>query len=506
MFQEISFNSEHRIGPVRLRWWLSWMGVILVAVAAFLLPSRAAAASVSYDQPYRPQYHFTPSTGWMNDPNGLVYYQGEYHLFFQYNPQALHWGPIMWGHAVSRDLVHWTQLPIALYPDNKGNIFSGSAVVDEHNTSGFFPHGSGLVAIFTYDKNSLESQAIAYSRDRGRTWTKYAGNPVIPNPGVKDFRDPKVFWYAPTKRWVMVVAGGEVNFYSSADLTHWTHESTLNGVYTEMPDLFPLAVNGNSAQVMWVLNLGGTRYYIGRFDGHRFVPETDARRVDWGKDFYATQLWNNFPGGRRVYLGWMNNWDYAQVIPTSPWRSAMTVPRELGLISTTDGLQLVQQPVRELNQLRYQPVAIPPQTLQPGSNVLAGQHGTSYEINTTIDIGSTIQIVFQLRTGSGQQTTLGYDVRQASLYLDRTRSGDASFSSDFATRTEAPLGPIDQHLIKLRILVDRSSVEVFGNDGRAVLTDQIFPQLSSDGMRLDVQGGTARLVDLHLYQLHTIHS
>ena len=184
----------------------------------------------------------------------------------------------------------------------------------------------------------------------------------------------------------------------------------------------------------------------------------------------------------------------------------MTVPRELSLISTTEGLQLVQQPVRELNQLRYQPVAIQAQTLHPGSNVLTGQHGTSYEIDTTIDIGSTTQVVFQLRTGSGQQTTLGYDVRLASLYLDRTRSGDASFDPNFATCTEAPLGLIDRHLLKLRFLVDRSSVEVFGNDGRAVLTDQIFPQLSSDGMSLDVQGGTAQLIDLHLYQLNSIHS
>ena len=476
MSQGTSFNSEHGVSSVR------------------------------YDQLYRPQYHFTPSISWMNDPNGLVYYQGEYHMFFQCNPEALRWDPVVWGHAVSRDLVHWKQLPIALSPDDKGNIFSGSVVVDEHNTSGFFPQGSGLVAIFTYHKNGLESQAIAYSHDRGRTWTKYAGNPVIPNPGIKDFRDPKVFWYTPTHRWVMIMDGGEVNFYSSSDLIHWTYESTLNGVYTDMPDIFPLAVDGNPAQVMWVLSLSGTRYYVGRFDGFQFVPETDARRVDWGKDFYASQLWNNFPDGRWVYLGWMNNWDYAQVIPTSPWRGAMTVPRELSLISTTEGLQLVQQPVRELNQLRYQPVAIQAQTLHPGSNVLTGQHGTSYEIDTTIDIGSTTQVVFQLRTGSGQQTTLGYDVRLASLYLDRTRSGDASFDPNFATCTEAPLGLIDRHLLKLRILVDRSSVEVFGNDGRAVLTDQIFPRLSSDGMSLDVQGGTAQLIDLHLYQLNSIHS
>jgi fructan beta-fructosidase len=508
------FFSRHK------RWALvasSLIGLLMAApastaAAAHTSTTTAAAPKVApaalYNEQWRPQYHFTPPTGWMNDPNGLVYYQGEYHLFYQYYPAALHWGPTHWGHAVSTDLVHWTHLPIALYPDEKGYIFSGSAVVDEHNTSGFFPGGSGLVAIFTYDNNGLESQAIAYSSDRGRTWTKYSGNPVIPNTGARDFRDPKVFWHAPTHRWVMVVAGGEVNFYSSADLKQWRHESTLDGVFTECPDLMSVPVQGTNRS-MWVLSLGGTRYYVGEFDGHRFVPRTEARRVDWGQDFYAAQSWNNVPDGRRIWIGWMSNWAYAQITPTTPWRSAMTVPRELTLVPTTEGIVLTQRPVRELARLRT-PGAPPltDMTVRAGTKEAVAEQvnvGDSYEVDARVDIGNATDFGVRLRMGpGGQQTVVGYDVRQASLYLDRRNSGVTSFHPDFATRSEAPLSPVDRRWITVRILVDRSSVEVFANDGRAVLTDQIFPNEPSGEISFYVTSGTVTLKSLAVYQLASI--
>lgn len=312
-----------------------------------------------YQEKYRPQYHFSPESGWMNDPNGLVFYDGEYHLFYQYYPDSTVWGPMHWGHAVSTDLFSWTHLPVALYPDSLGYIFSGSAVSDIYNTSGF---GDGttppLIAVFTYHNSELErkgnnefqSQGIAWSNDRGRTWKKFQGNPVLPNPGIRDFRDPKVFRHDASGKWIMILAVHDrVHIYSSPDLKNWSFESEFgesagsHGGVWECPDLFPLTVTGTSSS-KWVMlvsiNPGGpnggsvTQYFTGEFDGHKFIPDDIAAKwMDMGTDNYAGVTWSGIPeqDGRKILIGWMSNWNYATVVPSSLWRSAMTIPRELTL-------------------------------------------------------------------------------------------------------------------------------------------------------------------------------
>jgi fructan beta-fructosidase len=321
----------------------------------------------------------------MNDPNGMVYYDGEYHLFYQHNPFGDKWGHMSWGHAVSPDLVHWEHLPVAIPESNGVMAFSGGAVVDWNNTSGFGREGKPpLVAIYTGHREANQSQYIAYSNDRGRTWTMYHGNPVL-DIGRKDFRDPKVFWHEPQRRWVMVVAlpdQHKVSFYSSPDLKQWSHLSdfgpaaAVGGIW-ECPDLFELAVDGDPTNTRWVLivslNPGsisggsGMQYFVGHFDGTRFTADSPApgittagmpldsvRWADYGKDFYAAVSWSDVPreDGRRLWLGWMNNWQYAQDIPTSPWRSVQSLPRTLALRTTSQGIRMVQQPVMELQQLR----------------------------------------------------------------------------------------------------------------------------------------------------------
>ena len=308
----------------------------------------------TYNEPFRPQYHFSPEQGWMNDPNGLVYHNGDYHLFYQYYPHATVWGPMHWGHAVSKDLVTWEHKPIALFPDEKGYIFSGSAVVDTHNTSGFSTTGEPpLVAIFTYfslpkeKSGSIEtqSQGIAYSLDNGVTWEKYGGNPVLPNPGIKDYRDPKVFWHEPTKKWIMLlVAGDYVKLYSSKNLKKWNFLSDFGkelgskGGVWECPDLFPLTTTSGETKWVMVVSIGngapnggsGTQYFVGDFNGTQFTTnQKEYKWLDWGTDNYAGITYNNTPNNERIFIGWMSNWQYALKTPTTPWRSAMTLPREL---------------------------------------------------------------------------------------------------------------------------------------------------------------------------------
>ncbi len=305
-------------------------------------------------EPHRPQIHFTPKTGWMNDPNGMVYYNGIYHLFFQHYPDSTVWGPMHWGHATSTDLVHWQEQPIALYPDSMGYIFSGSAVMDVNNTSGFGQNGKvPMVAIFTHHdmkkekekRVNVETQSIAYSLDEGKTWTKYEGNPVIKNPGIRDFRDPKVSWNEQTNKWIMTLATTDrITFYSSPNLKDWTRQSDFGKEYGahggvwECPDLFALNYKGEKIWILVVnINPGGpnggsaTQYFTGRFDGHTFTPfQTDTRWLDYGPDEYAGITWSN-TGDRKIFMGWMSNWQYANLVPTQNWRSAMTIARELGI-------------------------------------------------------------------------------------------------------------------------------------------------------------------------------
>lgn len=500
--------------PIKRRSFLKWTGMLsLLAlsrskvawaqVRQLLWVSPTSVSTALYNELYRPQFHYSPAGNWINDPNGLVYYQGEYHLYNQYNPDANVWGAMHWSHAVSTDLVHWTNLPIALYPDAKGDIWSGSAVVDVNNSSGFFSNGAGLVAIYTDANTVPQQQSIAYSSDRGRTWTKYANNPVIANPGLNDFRDPKVFWYAPTNRWIMIVAGGYVHFYSSPDLKNWTLESTLTNYNTECPNLFALPIDGNSNNMQWVLSMGGVQYYLGSFDGHTFSTASGPFTVDYGADFYAAQAWSNIPStdGRSIWLGWMNNTGYDGQTPTYPWRGTMTEARSMTLQTFPEGVRLVQNPVVELAQLHGQHFSLTSQTISPGSNPLASINGDALDISATFTLGTASSFGFNVRVAGSQQTTISYNVSAGTLVVDRSLSGVSSFSSSFATKHTAPLTPING-TISLRILVDRSSVEVFGNNGKVVITDQIFPDAGSTSLVLYATGGNVTLNSLDLYQMN----
>jgi fructan beta-fructosidase len=523
----------------------------LVTSGALLSPVPATAAGPATD-PTRPQYHFTPPANWMNDPNGLVYYQGEYHLFYQYYPggyevgdefrDRLRWGPMHWGHAVSTDLVRWQHLPIALYPDThpesgpegavvQGMVWSGSAVVDWKNTSGFQQGNEPpLVAIFTLTdtgKAGDQRQGIAYSNDRGRTWTKYAGNPVLPNPGIPDFRDPHVFWHDATKRWVMIVSARDrVRLYTSPDLKEWTLASEFGegqgsrGLPWECPDLFELKVDGDPSRAKWVMLVSvqkyaphggsGTQYFVGDFDGTRFTDDNPAGTVlwlDYGRDDYAGVTWSDHPqnGSQRLFLGWMNDWDYAQGVPAYTFRSAMTLPRVLKLRAFDEGLRLVSQPVPELQSLRQgEPLRTMRDTwVEGGRNPLVGLSGETLEILADFQVdGSTTasEFGFKLRQGDGKETVVGYEVQPGAMFVDRTRSGEFEFRGDDGGRHDAPLAPAAGK-IELHIFLDRTSVEVFGNDGRQVITDTMFPPPNAKGVALYATDGRVRLTSLVIHRL-----
>lgn len=653
-------------------------------------PMRAAEM---YGEPFRPQFHFTPATNWMNDPNGLVFFKGEYHLFYQFNPFGDKWGHMSWGHAVSRDLVHWEHLPVALWEEDGVMIFSGSAVVDWKNSSGFGRNGEPpLVAIYTghYTKRPLQNQHIAYSTDRGRTWTKFAGNPVL-DINEKDFRDPKVFWHEATRRWVMVVAWPvqrKVRLYASPDLKQWTHLSdfgpagSTQGIW-ECPDLFPVRVESDTRQTRWALivNVGsgapaggsGCQYFVGDFDGMRFTldaasqpkaapefvpdgklladfegsdyggwsasgdafgrqpahgtlerqqavsgfrgrglvntflggdgaqgtltsPEFEIRHdslsfligggnhagktclnllvnsnvvrtatgdaaerlswkswdvrefrgrkaaleivdrhtggwghinvdhilladvparrategalwADYGRDFYAAVSWSDVPksDGRRLWLGWMSNWEYAQDVPTWPWRSAMSLPRELALRATGEGWRLVQQPAREFQKLRGKHYHLRKASMAGANQWLQKRSPLGELLEIRVDIGlaeGATDVGVLLQTGQGE-TRLGYEGAHARLYLDRSRSGRADFHPKFGGRHEAPLRLRDGRL-RLHMFVDSSSVEVFANDGEVVLSALIFPSAGPRSLELFSKSGQPGLMELDLWELKSI--
>ncbi|MGM7724808.1 glycoside hydrolase family 32 protein [Metabacillus sp. Hm71] len=482
-----------------------------------------------YTEKYRPQYHFTPERNWMNDPNGMVFFNGEYHLFYQYHPNGNTWGPMHWGHAVSKDLVHWEHLPIALAPDEHGAIFSGSAVVDWNDTSGFFEGKSGLVAIFTHADTYPDSdrprqrQSVAFSKDNGRTWRKYEGNPVLQEESITDFRDPKVFWHHETNQWIMVVAAGQtVRIYSSKNLISWEFASEFGqghgshlGVW-ECPDLFQLPINGDVDQKKWVLfvSIGDnpeypegsrTQYFIGEFDGKSFIndytPET-ALWIDYGRDNYAGVSWSDVSAedGRRIYVGWMSNWRYANVTPTKEWRSAMTIPRVLELKKTEEGVRIVQKPIRELQSLRHEKIVIENEIVVPGQNLLANVKSNTFEIIAGFEIGEAKEFGFKVCKGTNEETIIGYNLENQTLFVDRTHSGEAVFHEDFGGKHESKLLP-ENNKITLHVLVDQSSVELFGNDGVSVLTDLIFPNQESKQIELYAKNGKVKLNSLELYTL-----
>jgi len=483
---------------------------------------------------YRPIVHFSPQKNWMNDPNGMVYYDGEYHLFYQYYPDSTVWGPMHWGHAVSTDLVHWEHLPVALYPDSLGYIFSGSAVVDINNTSGFGSDKQpAMVAVFTYHdikgeragRNDFQTQGIAYSLDKGRTWTKYDKNPVLKNPGQKDFRDPKVNWNKESGKWIMTMASGDhVCFYSSPDLKNWALESEFgkgigaHGGVWECPDLFQIPVEGSPAEKKWVLlvsiNPGGpnggsaTQYFVGDFDGHRFTNEsTGIKWTDYGKDNYAGVTYSNIPetDGRRILIGWMSNWQYAQVVPTTPWRSAMTFPRVLKLTKDADGFSLRSFPVDEIQLLREKKTDIPQTQISADMPFDLPIPSKPYPVEVLAEFNipaSNPASVFgiELYNDNGEKVVVGFDRLQKKFYIDRTKSGLTDFSNDFAgvhySDVVNPIQDIDFHL-----LIDAASVELFALAGKVVMTEIYFPRKDLDKMRIMSTGGNIELKNGTVYKL-----
>ena len=521
---------DHLVRFLSLRLRVSaWAAAGLLALA--MLPSGPASAQPepSYTEQYRPQYHFTPAVNWMNDPNGLVWFDGEYHLFYQYNPFGTRWGHMSWGHAVSPDMLRWEHLPVAIPETDSVMAFSGSAVVDWNNTSGFgTEENPPLVAIYTghYRERRLQAQYIAWSADRGRTWTPYEGNPVL-DAGMADFRDPKVFWYAPEEKWVMVVAlsvDRKVHLYSSKDLKSWTFMSefgpagNVTGIW-ECPDLFELPIENRPGETRWVLDVdngGGTvaggsggQYFVGHFDGTTFVAEhEDTRWVDYAKDFYAAISWSDVPSedGRRLWVGWLNNWVYAGDIPTDPWRSAQSVPRALSLRADALGdIWLAQRPVEELNTLRETHRRLDARAIAAGAHDLTGEGiaGAAIELMVELDVGDAAEVGLKVRQGAGEETVIGYDALRKQLFVNRYGSGEKAFHPAFADRFEAPMEAPEGRL-KLHVFVDWSSVEVFADDGAVVFSSQIFPSPDSDGVSIYAKGGAARLASLDMWTLGSV--
>ena len=497
--------------------------IFAISIAILSCKSNTIQKTDYKTEQHRPQYHFTPKTSWMNDPNGMVYYAGEYHLFYQYFPDSTVWGPMHWGHAVSKDMLRWEHLPIALYPDSIGCIFSGSAVVDKNNTSGFGKQGgeSPLVAMFTLHdlagekiagKIDIETQGIAYSLDKGRTWAKYAQNPVIKNPGIRDFRDPKLMWHAATSQWIVTLAAANhVEFYGSKNLKAWQKlsefglkEGAHGGVW-ECPDLFPIKVENTDVE-KWILivSLGdgapngrsGTQYFVGDFDGKTFKNENKPENIFWldyGRDNYAGVTWSNAPDNRRLFLGWMSNWEYAQSTPTKKWRSAMTLPRELILKKTDLGNRLFQTPIKEIKSLQKNTQSIDKQLVVNNKEI--NLSSKCNEVSLDFDLNETSATDFGITyfNAQNEKISIGYETETKRFYIDRTASGKMDFEKSFAGRHYAPRTSVE-HIVKFHLYLDVASVELFADDGQTTMTDIFFPNEDFTKVELYSIGGKTQLV------------
>ena len=511
---------------VVLRRWL----YLLALGAAVTLP---AQTPILYHEPYRPQFHFSPQRNWTNDPNGLIYFDGEYHLFFQYNPLGDQWGHMTWGHAVSPDLVHWQELPPAIPEQNGVMIFTGSTVVDQANTSGFCAGGRPcLVAIYTGHtpeapgRAALQTQNLAYSNDRGRHWTKFAGNPVL-DLHMTDFRDPKVIWSPEGRRWVMLVSlpnEHKVRIYGSPDLKHWTTLSDFGPAggtagQWECPELFQVPIEGEPNVRRWVLKVGlnpgalqggsGEQYFVGDFDGQRFINDNGPATTlwtDYGKDCYCALTFNHLPAGvKPVMLGWMDNWQYAKDLPTHPWRGQMTIPRQLTLRKAAGGLRLVQEPVTQLGTLASKESQFSGTVSSVNSQLKqsAVSNANQFKLTASFDPGTAREIGLRLLEDSDHAFVVGYNLQTQKLFVDRTHSASQAINKDFPVRVEAPL-PRPSGALTMTVLVDKNSVEVFADHGAVTLTDLAFPPAAAHGLSTYQQGGQARSVSVVLTPLASV--
>lgn len=496
------------------------MRASLLSISCFYYLLLSGQTTSFYKERYRPQFHFTPAIHWTNDPNGLVFHKGDYHLFYQFNPFGNRWGHMSWGHAISKDLIHWQHLPVAIGEEKDTMIFSGSCVVDKNNTSGFAQQGGQIpmVAVYTAHIDELnQSQHIAYSLDDGITWIKYNHNPVL-DLGKKDFRDPKVFWYGPQQKWVMVVmlpVEKRAQFYTSKNLKQWQLMSEFgpagdtSGIW-ECPDLFQVPIQNEAGKTKWVFMQSPApymQYFVGEFDGTTFKNEskdTQIYRPDYGPDYYAAIVYNSLPSDKRpVSIGWANNWNYANDIPTLPWKSAMSLPREMSVKRIDGEWILMQQPVEQIKQLRsavrsWKNINVKNIHLLPVRG-----HALETEIVFTPSSGSIAGV--RLAKGNDHYIEIGYDRENQNLYIDRSKAGDTSFHKSFAklSRFEKSVKSKNGD-IKLRIFFDKSLVEVFANDGEAVMTLQLFPNEKDNAIELFSNGKNVLFETINCWQIKSI--
>lgn len=472
---------------------------------------------------YRPLFHHSPLNGWMNDPNGMFYKDGKWHLYYQRNPYGSKWQNMTWGHSVSSDLINWEHLPDAIRPDGLGSIFSGSCVIDHNNTAGY--GNDAVIALYT-SAGTSQMQSMAASNDGGSTFEVFGGNPVLTLES--EARDPNMFWNDETGEWNLTLAHAldhEMLFFTSPDLKSWTLQSAFGkgigaqGGVWECPDLFELPVDG-SDEKKWVLlcnlNPGGpfggsaTQYFIGDWDGKTFTADTDAdgaiptKWLDYGKDHYATVSWSNAPQGRRTVIGWMSNWQYAADVPTVQFRSANTLPREIGLFSGSDGqIYASSVPSPELEAIRGH-LAVNRRNASVGAKpshfALPSENSGVCEILLNINAQKADKVDITLSNKAGDKVTMIYDTAAHTLSFDRTKSGVVDFSDSFPAVTVAPTFETDGS-IKLRLYIDRSSIELFGNDGRFAMTNLVFPNMPYDSMSVSATGGKVKITDLKIYSL-----
>ena len=492
--------------------------LIVILNAQFLAIGQEKQAEI-YTEKYRPQYHFSPPKNWINDPNGLVYFDDEYHLFYQYNPFGNVWGHMTWGHAVSKNLVNWTHLPPAIPEENGIMIFSGTVVVDKQNSSGFAGKSGKvpMVAIYTGHQEGLnQSQHLAYSLDKGRTWTKYNKNPIL-DLGKKDFRDPKVFWYEQDKKWVMVVAlplEKKIQFYRSQNLKDWTYMSDFgpagdtSGIW-ECPDLFRVPVQHSRNEYKWVLMHSPApymQYFVGDFDGTSFKNESptgNILRPDHGPDYYAAIVYNNLPqGSAPVSIGWINNWNYANEIPVSPWKGAMSIPRTIQLKKTDGSWIMIQSPVTAIEKQRTSPVPMEKGSINE-SKILSGI-GSTWELDMELTVSQTGKTGLRIGEKSKPACEIYYDPVTRMLYLDRG-TGNAFQNAAFEKLNQfhVPVS-LTENKLALRIFFDNSIIEVFLNGGEKVMTAQVFPAQENPVVELFSEGTGANINKLTAWRLKSV--
>ena len=493
---------------------------------------------------YRPEYHHTPLYGWMNDANGLVYKDGEYHLYFQYNPYGSKWGNMHWGHSVSKDLVHWEHLDPAIARDTLGHIFSGSTVIDKNNSAGYGK--DAMIAFYTSASDEHgQIQCMAYSNDNGRTYTKYENNPILtPFDGLKDFRDPKVFWYEPAQKWYMIVSADKnMRFYSSTDLKQWEYLSQFGEGYGvqpnqfECPDFIQLPVDGNKDNMKWVMIVninpgcpfGGsaTEYFIGDFDGKEFKCDTDksvTKWLDFGKDHYATVCFSN-TGDRIIAVPWMSNWQYANVTPIRQYRGANALPRELSLYTKNGEIYMAANVVKETEALRKSTRNIESISVEGETVIDSITDGLNSGVELEMDIvpGKAQTVGFDIMNAKGEKTKIYLDLKSGRAVMDRTESGLIAFGekaephfkenhdrrktesinyiNDFALGTWAPLSLCEGKTYHLDVFVDKCSVELFVDGGRIAMTNLVFPTEVYSSLRFYTEGGKAEVKNLNIHKL-----